>query len=98
LSDPDRTAAAKTPQKAPELLVVSSGPVTLDIRPLSEYQQTLISTVLSLRSQGWTDRQIAIHFNETGYLTPRGHRWLPQSVFSMRKKYQIRLERIGEIH
>ena len=76
-------------------LVVSSGPVTLDIRPLSEYQQELISTVLSLRSQGWNDRQIAKHFNETGYLTPRGHRWFPQSVFSMRKKHQIRLERIG---
>jgi hypothetical protein len=47
--------------------VVSSGPVTLDIRPLSAYQQELISTVLSLRSQGWNDSQIANHFNETGY-------------------------------
>ena len=76
-------------------LVVSSGPVTLDIRPLSEYQQQLISTVLLLRTRGWTDRQIANHFNETGYLTPRGHRWIPQSVFSVRKKYLIRLERLG---
>ena len=78
-------------------LVVSSGPVTLDIRPLSEYQQTLISTVLSLRSQGWTDRQIANHFNATGMMTPRGHEWLPQSVYSVRKKYQIRLLRLGEV-
>ena len=91
-------ASQSSPREPAMSLVVSSGPVTLDIRPLSEYQQELISTVLSLRSQGWNDRQIANHFNETGYLTPRGHRWLPQSVFSMRKKYQIRLERIGEIH
>jgi hypothetical protein len=76
-------------------LIVSSGPVTLDIRPLSEYQKTLIDTVLSLRSQGWNDRQIANHFNETGYLTPRGCKWVPQSVFSMRKKYAKRLARLG---
>jgi hypothetical protein len=76
-------------------LIVSSGPVTLDIRPLSAYQQELISTVLSLRSQGWNDSQIAMHFNESGYLTPRGCKWVPQSVFSMRKKYQKRLERLG---
>ena len=91
-------ASQSSPREPTMSLVVSSGPVTLDIRPLSAYQQELISTVLSLRSQGWTDRQIANHFNETGYLTPRGHKWFPQSVFSMRKKYQIRLERIGEVH
>jgi hypothetical protein len=77
------------------VLCVSSGPVRLDIRPLSVYQQKLIDMILSLRSQGWSDRQIANHFNETGYLTPRGCRWLPQSVFSVRKKYQKRLERLG---
>jgi hypothetical protein len=75
--------------------VVSSGPVTLDIRPLSDYQQELISTVLSLRSQGCNDRQIANHFNDIGYLTPRGCRWVPQSVFSVRKKYEKRLVRLG---
>ncbi|MFM6979327.1 MAG: recombinase family protein [Methylophilaceae bacterium] len=54
-----------------------------------------MATIHSLRSQSWSDRQIANYFNETGYLTPRGHRWLPQSVFSIRKKYEKRLERIG---
>jgi hypothetical protein len=88
-------ASHSCPREPAMSLVVSSGPVTLDIRPLSDYQQELIDTVLSLRSQGWNDRQIANHFNETGYLTPRGCRWVPQSVFSMRKKYQKRLERIG---
>lgn len=76
-------------------LVVSSGPVTLDIRPLSPYQQQLIAAITSLKSQSWSDRQIATHFNDTGYLTPRGRRWLPQSVFSMRKKYMRRVERFG---
>jgi hypothetical protein len=75
-------------------LVVSSGPVTLDIRPLSVYQEKLVSAINELRSHGWSDRQIAKHFNETGYLTPRGHRWLPQSVFSIRKKYRASLERL----
>ena len=82
-------------RESPMVLCVSSGPVRLDIRPLSVYQQKLIDMILSLRSQGWSDRQIANHFNETGYLTPRGCRWLPQSVFSVRKKYQKRLERLG---
>jgi hypothetical protein len=90
--------AAQSSSREPAMsLVVSSGPVTLDIRPLSAYQQKLISTVLSLRSRGWNDRQIAKHFNETGYLTPRGCKWVPQSVFSMRKKYAKRIERLGEL-
>ncbi len=88
-------ASQSSPREPAKGYCVSSGPVTLDIRPLSAYQQELISTVLSLRSQGWNDRQIANHFNETGYLTPRGCKWVPQSVFSIRKKYQKRLERLG---
>jgi hypothetical protein len=81
--------------ESPKALIVSSGPVTLDIRPLSDYQQQLIDAILKLRLSGWSDRQIANHFNETGYLTPRGRRWLPQSVFSMRTKLQRRLVRVG---
>ncbi len=78
-------------------LCVSSGPVTLDIRPMSSYQQVLIDLILSLRSRGWSDRQIANHFNETGYLTHRGCRWFPQSVFSMRKKCEMRMVRLGDV-
>ena len=56
--------AAQSPgRESPKVLCVSSGPVTLDIRPLSAYQQQLIDTILSLRAHGWSDRQIAIHFN-----------------------------------
>jgi len=82
-------------RESPDSLIVSSGPVNLDIRPLSEYQKTLIDTVLSLRSRGWLDHQIAKHFNNAGYLTPRGHSFLPQSVYSIRIKYERRLERLG---
>jgi hypothetical protein len=60
-------APQRSPRESAMSLVVSSGPVTLDIRPLSSYQQELISTVLLLRSQGWSDRQIANHFNETHF-------------------------------
>jgi len=73
--------------------IVRIGPVPLDIQPLSDYQQSLIDTILSLKSKGWTDSQIANHFNLTGFLTPRGHQFIPQSIFSIRKKYAIRLQR-----
>ena len=71
-------AAQRSPRAPAKGLVVSSGPVTLDIRPVSPYQQQLIETILPLRSIGWSDRQIANHFNEKGYLTPRGRWWLPE--------------------
>ncbi len=87
-------AALSSPREPAKGLSVSSGPVTLDIRPLSAYQQALIDSILALRSSGWSDRQIANHFNENGYLTPRACRWLPQSVFSVRKKCERRLVRI----
>ena len=32
--------------------IVRIGPVPLDIRPLSDYQQSLIDTILSLKSKG----------------------------------------------
>jgi hypothetical protein len=78
-------------------LRVTIGPLTLDIRPLSPYQQSLIDIIHSLRSQSWSDRQIANYLNGSGYLTPRGHSWFPQSVFSMRKKYERRLARLGDV-
>jgi len=53
--------------------------------------------MLTLRPRGWSDKQIANHFNATGYLTPRGCKWLPQIVFSIRKKCRIRLERLGGV-
>ncbi len=89
--------ASQSPAESPQTAhIVSIGPVSLDLRPLSAYQQASIDTILSLRAQGWSDRQIASHLNESGCLTPRGRKWLPQSVFSARNKYWKRLERIGE--
>ena len=74
---------------------VRIGPLTLDVRPLSQYQESLIATILRMRSEGWLDHHIAKYFNESGYLTPRGCSWVPQSVFSIRRKYQRRLVRLG---
>jgi hypothetical protein len=70
------------------------GPITLDIRPLSPYQASFITTILRLRSEGWLDHHIAKYFNDSGYLTSRGCSWVPQSVFSIRRNYQRRLERL----
>ena len=79
-----------------KFLSLCSGPLTLDVRPLSPYQQQLFHTVQSLKTLGWTDLQIANHFNHTGWLTPRGYRWIAQSVFSLWKKHKQRLTRIGD--
>jgi hypothetical protein len=89
-------ASQRSTSETAKGFIVSSGRVTLDIRPLSAYQQQLIDRILSLRSCGWSDRQIANYFNETGYLTPRGCRWIPHSVFSIRKQWQAKMERLGE--
>jgi hypothetical protein len=79
----------------PKVFIVSCGPVNLDIRPLSPYRKQLLDAIDALRIKSWSDRQIADHFNLMGWLTPRGHRWLPQSVFSMRKKRAMALAVIG---
>ena len=82
-------------RELPKFLIVSSGPVNLDIRPLSPYRKQLLDAIDDLRIKSWSDRQIADHFNLIGLLTPRGHRWLPQSVFSLRKKWEMGLAKIG---
>ena len=51
---------------------VHIGPVTLDVHPLSRYQESLITTILRLRSEGWLDHHGAKYFNELGHLIPRG--------------------------
>ena len=67
--------AQQSPGKeSPEVLIVSSGPITLDIRPLSDYQKMIVSSLFKLRFRGWNDRQIANHCTEISYLTPRGRR------------------------
>ena len=88
-------AAQRSSQNPQNSHSVHIGPLSLSVRPLSEYQQSLITRILSLRSRGWSDHHIAKHFNDSGFLTPRGCSWVPQSVFSIRRKYQRRLARIG---
>jgi hypothetical protein len=75
---------------------VRSGLVNLSVRPISSYQLQLLERIKALRSNGWTDRQIAKHFNDIGWLTPRGKQWLPQSVYSMRLKAARRQKRLEE--
>ena len=80
----------------PKHLSLCSDPLTLDIRPLSPYQHKLFHSVQSLKNLRWTDLQIADHFNQADWLTPRGHRWIAQSVFSILKKHEKRLARITD--
>ena len=73
-----------------------SGLRVLAVPALSPYQQQLINRIQTLSQDGWTDRQIAKHFNNNGYLTPRGKKWIAQGVFSMRTKWEKRLARISD--
>jgi len=87
--------AQGSPREPAEDRIVSSGPVVLSVRPLSDYQLQIVDAVRQLRADGWNDRQIANHFNALGWLTPRGHRWTPQHVFSVRRKAEVRKQRSG---
>jgi len=78
------------------LLIVRSLPQPLSVRPLSDYQVQLITTITRLRQSGWNDSQIARHFNEQGMLTVRGQIFLGKHVWSMMRKYEERLGRVGE--
>ena len=103
LGDLSRHGGVETLGPSPEIagkedpthLRLCSDPLTLSVRPLSSYQQQLLHSIQSLEGLGWTDQQIANHFNELGWLTPRGYRWIAQSVFSMRTKHEKRLARIS---
>jgi len=68
---PEGPLPQRSCREAAKTLCISSGQLVLDIRPLSAHQETLARTILQLRSDGWIDRQIADHFNDIGYLTPR---------------------------
>jgi hypothetical protein len=74
-------------------LIVSSGPVTLDIRPLTSYQEQLIDIILSLRSVGWTDSQIAAYLNDEGVTSWTVKRFYPELVFGVIRKTRRRLGR-----
>jgi hypothetical protein len=57
---------------------------TLDIQPLSAFQQQPIDTVLSVEFRGSLDRQIANHVNETGYIMLRKRKWIPEIYFPIK--------------
>jgi DNA invertase Pin-like site-specific DNA recombinase len=80
-----------------QVLIVRSVPQPLSVRPLSDYQVQLITTITRLRASGWNDSQIARHFNAQGMLTVRGHTFLGKHVWSMMRKYEERQGRNGEM-
>jgi hypothetical protein len=76
-------------------LTVRSVPQPLSVRPLSDYQVQLITTITRLRQSGWNDSQIARHFNQQGMLTVRGQVFLGKHVWSIMRRYEERLGRLG---
>lgn len=91
-------AAQRPGRESPEVLIISSGPVVLSVSRLAPAQQQLIHRILSLRSPGRSDSQIANHLNETGDRIPdaSGLQMDPAEYFSERKKYEKRLKRLGK--
>jgi len=56
----------------------------------------LYDRITELKSQGLGYRKTSQRLNDEGVKTPRGKHWLPQSVFSIIRKRQIRDARLNE--
>jgi len=53
--------------------------------------------IKSLHDGGMGYRKIAKYLNEQGIKTSRGNTWVNTQVFSVLKKYRLRLERIKNV-
>ena len=53
--------------------------------------------IKSLHDSGMGYRKIAKYLNEKGIKTARGNTWVNTQVFSVLKKYRLRLERIKNV-
>ena len=58
----------------------------------------LVKTIDQLYSKGLRDTQIASYLNSKNFLTPRGKTFLPQHVFSIRKKNVKHLNPVTETY
>ena len=58
----------------------------------------LVKTIDQLYSKGLRDAQIASYLNSKNFLTPRGKIFLPQHVFSIRKKCSKHLNPVSETY
>ena len=74
------------------LLTFSSSPV----RPYSEYQQFLATTIQDLRDEGLGYRKTAQWLRERGYKTSRGKRFYGNHVYSILKRKQQRDARLNQ--
>ena len=66
------------------------------IPPLTEYQEFLYSKIMELKKSGLGYRKISHWMNKNNYKTPRGHEFIPPSVFSIIKKRKIREAKINK--
>ena len=63
----------------------------------SEQQQSNYQLIKSLHDSGLGYRKIAQHLNEKGIKTARGNSWVNTQVFSVIKKYKLRMDRIENV-
>jgi hypothetical protein len=73
------------------------------VRPVSRYEalgryNELLSTIVELRRQGWTIKQVAAQLNEEGYRTPRSRKgYTSTSVRKLLSRCELTRERIGTV-
>jgi hypothetical protein len=66
------------------------------VSPYTPYQQELFDLICSFHhKEGWNFKQISDWLNDNGYLTPRGHRFRQNHVWSMYTKKTKSIERFG---
>ncbi len=63
----------------------------------SEQQHQNYTLIKSLHDGGMSYRKIAQYLNEQSIKTVRGNSWVNTQVFSVLKKYRLRLERIKNV-
>jgi hypothetical protein len=68
----------------------------LSQRCLTSYQFKQIQKIFKLKKKGFTDQQIADHFNSLNVKTPTGKNYTKQLVLMTRYKYGNRIKRSKE--
>ena len=60
------------------------------------YRNEQIQKIFKLKKKGFTDQQIADHFNSLNFKTPTGKNYTKQLVLMTRYKYNKRIQRSRE--
>ena len=63
-------------------------------QPYSKRQLVILKLILTLHEKGFGYRRISYKLNDWGIKTERGNTWFPQSVHSVLKRWNQRIDRV----